>query len=87
MSQIELYQSVLSKLGQLPFQELAELDTYLSVRLRRKPTQSQRAKTAQSNVSKVAGAWKDWDNADFEDFLRVLRQTREEMFADRTFQL
>ena len=86
MSQIELYQSVLSKLGQLPFQDLAELDAYLSLRLRQKPVQK-RAKSAQSNVSKVAGAWKDWDNADFEDFLRVLQQTRQEMFADRTFQL
>ena len=86
MSQIELYQSVLSKLGQLPVQELVELDAYLSLRLRRKPLKES-TKTTQSNVSKVAGAWKDWNNADFEDFLGVLRQSREEMFADRGFQV
>ncbi len=86
MSQIELYQSVLSKLGQLPVQELVELDAYLSVRLKREPMKKS-AKTAQSNVSRVAGAWKDWNNADFEDFLGVLRQSREEMFADRAFQV
>jgi len=86
MSQIELYQSVLSKLGQLPVQELVELDAYLSMRLRRK-TLKKSAKSTQSNVSKVAGAWKDWNNADFEDFLDVLKQSREEMFSDRGFQV
>lgn len=82
MSQIELYQSVLSKLGQLPVQELVELDAYLSSRLRQKSVKKP-SKTTQSNVSKVAGAWKDWSNADFEDFLSVLQHAREEMFTDR----
>ncbi|MFN0035871.1 MAG: hypothetical protein ACKVUS_12470 [Saprospiraceae bacterium] len=86
MSQVELYQSVLSKLGQLPAQELAALDAYLSSLIRVKPA-ARKSKIGNSNVSKVAGAWKDWDNQEFEDFLQLLKNSREEMFSDRSLQL
>lgn len=86
MSQVELYQSVLAKLGQLPIRELAALDAYLSARIQQKATKG-KSPSNHSNVSKVAGAWKDWDNQDFQDFLLLLRNSREEMFSDRGLQL
>jgi hypothetical protein len=86
MSDIELYQSVLLKLGQLPAKELADLDAYLSQRIRQRRVRH-KPKNGSSNVSKSAGAWKDWDDKEFEDFLRITREAREEMFADREFQL
>jgi hypothetical protein len=85
MSQIELYQSVLAKLGQLPVQELAALDRYLSQRLKNQG--AKRPKSERSNILKTAGAWKDWDDREFEDFLNIGRQTRNEMFSDRNMEL
>ncbi len=86
MSHAELYQSVLLKLGLLPAKELADLDAYLSQRVKKRQPEL-KPKNGQSKVLKSAGAWKDWDDKDFEDFLRLARQSREEMFNDRAFQL
>ncbi|MBK7936102.1 MAG: hypothetical protein IPJ82_03090 [Lewinellaceae bacterium] len=85
MSEIELYQSVLLKLGQLPSENLAEVDAFLSG-LAKKRT---RIKTARykTRLAKIAGAWKDWDDREFNAFLETTRQTRQEMFADRAFSL
>ena len=71
MSQIELYQSVLSNLGRLPAQELATLDAYLTRLVKRA---SPRKNT--KGIAHLAGAWKDWNDADFEDFLKTTHETR-----------
>lgn len=69
MSQIELYQSVLLKLGRLSAKELAALDAYLSLL-----TTSKKAQAKPKGIAHLAGAWKNWDDADFEDFLQITRQ-------------
>ena len=76
MSDTKLYQSVLSKLGQLPPKELAVLDTYLGVLLQRA------SKDKPTDIAHLAGAWSDWDDEEFEDFLNTTRQTRQELFSD-----
>ncbi|NUO02767.1 MAG: hypothetical protein HUU01_19335 [Saprospiraceae bacterium] len=76
MSDTKLYQSVLSKLGQLPPKELAVLDAYLGLLL-------QRASKEPTNIAQLAGAWSDWKDEEFEDFLQINRQTRQELFSDR----
>lgn len=82
MSQVELYQSVLLKLGQLPARELAALDVYLS-----RLVTPKKAPAKPKGIAHLAGAWKNWDDADFEDFLQITRQIRQDMFAPRQFSL
>ena len=82
MSQIELYQSVLLKLGQLPPKELGALDAYLSLLATPKE-----APAKPKSIAHLAGAWKNWNDRDFEDFLHITRQTRQEMFVPRQFSL
>ena len=82
MSQGELYQSVLMKLGQLPDKELAALDAYLSLLAKGSKTHSK-----SRNIAHLAGAWKHWDDHDFEDFLQITRQIRQDLFASRQFSL
>ncbi len=85
MSQIELYQSILRKLGQLPVASLAELDVFLSSLVKKR---SHAKVTAyKTRLAKVAGAWKDWDDYEFNAFLDTTRQIRREMFADRELSL
>ena len=85
MSQIELYQSILRKLGQLPSVNLAEVDAFLSgLSQKRSGAKPARYKT---RLAKVAGAWKDWDDREFNAFLDTTRQIRQEMFADRELSL
>lgn len=41
----------------------------------------------QSGISHLAGAWKDWDEQAFEDYLKVTRETRNELFTPRHIEL
>lgn len=85
MSQIELYQSILLKLGQLPSTSLAEVDAFLS-EIAKKKTRQKKARY-KTHLAQIAGAWKDWDEKEFNAFLDTTRQIRQEMFADREFPL
>jgi hypothetical protein len=82
MSQVELYQSVLLKLGQLPSKDLAALDAYLSL-LTKKNTPSVKTK----GIAHLAGAWKNWEGQEFEDFLQITQQIRSDLFTPRQFGL
>jgi len=81
MSQVELYQSVLLKLGRLSANELATLDAYLS----RLVTKAGQIKP--ESIGHLAGAWENWDDSDFEDFLQFTEQNRGDMLAPRQFSL
>lgn len=85
MSQIELYQSILLKLGQLPATSLADVDAFLSEIVKNK-SRHKKARY-QSRLAKIAGAWKDWDDQEFNAYLDTTRQIRQEMFSDREFSL
>jgi hypothetical protein len=82
MPQVELYQSVLLKLGQLQGKDLAALDAYLSL-LTKKNTPIVETK----GIAHLAGAWKNWEGHDFEDFLQFTQQIRNDLFAPRQFGL
>jgi hypothetical protein len=82
MSQVELYQSVLQKLGQLPGKDLADLDAYLSLLAGRN-----RRSGKNNGIAHLAGAWQNWDDHDFEDFLQMTRQIRNELFVPRHFSI
>ncbi|MFN0013764.1 MAG: hypothetical protein ACKVU2_04375 [Saprospiraceae bacterium] len=81
MSQVELYQSVLQKLGQLPSGSLAQVDAYLSQLLQAKSLRKNKA--AKIDIAKFSGAWKNWDEREFLAFLEQTRDTRQDLFADR----
>lgn len=81
MSQVELYQSILLKLGQLPSTSLEEVDAFLS-EVAKKQTRKKKMHY-KTRLAQIAGAWKDWDDREFNIFLETTRQTRQEMFADR----
>ena len=80
MSQVELFQSVLQKLGQLPVHELADLDGYLSVLVKRSAPK-------RKGIAHLAGAWSDWNEQEFKDFLQMTRTTRQDMISLRQFDL
>ena len=79
MSQVELYQSVLLKLGQLSGKELAALDSYLTLLTKGNKTQT----PANKGIAHLAGTWKNWEDRDFEDFLHITQQIRQDLFAPR----
>lgn len=39
------------------------------------------------DISHLAGAWKDWDDQAFEDFLKTTRETRSELFTTRPLEI
>jgi hypothetical protein len=80
MSQVELYQSVLLKLGQLPASELVILNNYLTHLTRHKNIHHKPA-----GVAHLGGAWKSWDDHDFEEFLQFTQKIRNDLFAPRSF--
>ncbi len=86
MSQTELYQSILLKLGHLPSASLAEVDAFLSEMAKKNLNRSKRAHY-KTRLAQLAGAWKNWDEHEFVSFLESTRQTRQDMFADRNFPL
>ncbi len=85
MSKVELYQSVLSKLGRLAAKEMADVDAFLTELLKREP--QNKNKKGENKNAKLAGAWRDWDEEEFQSFLAHTKQIREEMFSDRKVDL
>lgn len=86
MSQFELYQSILLKLGQLPSANLADVDAFLS-EITKKKKRRPKVKYHKTNLSEIAGAWRDWDETEFNSFLDSILQIRSEMFLDRDFSI
>jgi hypothetical protein len=82
MSQVELYQSVLMKLGQLPASELVKLNNYLALLTSKHKTTSETI-----SIAHLSGAWKAWDDRDFEEFLQIVGQIRHDLFVPRTMEL
>jgi len=84
MSQTELYQSILLKLGHLPAASLAEVDAFLSEITKKNSSRIKKAHY-KTRLAQIAGSWKDWDEHEFNSYLESTRQIRSEMFADRDF--
>ena len=78
----QLYQSILLDLSQLPVENLPAVAAFLK-------TLAQQATTKQTNPLKTlafAGAWNDWSEEEFQEFLRTVKEIRNEMF-DREVEL
>ncbi len=86
MTQTELYPSILVKLGQLPTTSLADVDLFLA-KLAKQHALRTKPKRYKTRLAKIAGAWKNWDDREFNAFLETTRQIRQELFADRPFAL
>jgi len=71
---------VLQKLVRLPAHELARIDGYLSLLIKRNS-----APGKQKAIVHLTGAWKNWDEHEFEDFLQSTRTHRQNMLALRSF--
>jgi len=84
MTYTELYQSVLQKLGQVPADNLAAIDTFLDGLVKKAPKKKQDTREV---ILNLAGAWKDWDDQQFENFLKQTFEVRRSLFTDRQFDL
>ena len=80
MSQVELYRSVLLKLGRLSSKELAALNDYLTALETTKETKA-------SGIGHLAGEWENWEDRDFEEFLQITQQTRQDLLTPRQINL
>ncbi|MCB0571737.1 MAG: hypothetical protein KDC66_18340 [Phaeodactylibacter sp.] len=76
MTNIEIYKSVLGRLSQLSVDYLQLVDNYLSS-LQTKLDKKEENRNA---VLALAGTWSDLSEEDFEDFLRVTKETGDELF-------
>jgi hypothetical protein len=76
MINIETYQSVLRKLSQIPADYLKLVDDFLSS-LHQKLEKKDKNRTA---ILALAGSWSDMSDPEFEDYIRVTKETGDELF-------
>lgn len=76
MTNIEIYKSVLRRLSHLSVDYLQLVDNYLSS-LQAKLDKKEDNRNA---VLALAGSWSDMSDEDFGDYLRVTRETGDELF-------
>ena len=76
MTNIEIYKSVLRRLSQLSVDYLQLVDNYLSS-LQTKLDKKEENRNA---ILALAGTWSDMNDEDFDDFLRVTKETGDELF-------
>lgn len=76
MVNIETYKSILQKLSALPTDYLELVDNYLAA-LSEKINKKEENRNA---IMALAGSWSDMDDDEFEDFLRVTKETGDELF-------
>lgn len=76
MTNIEIYKSVLRRLSQLSVEYLQLVDNYLSS-LQTKLDKKEENRNA---ILALAGTWSDMSDQDFEDYLRVTKETGDELF-------
>lgn len=86
MSEIVLYQSILQKLGQLSPKDLAELDAFLAFLVQRE-TKSRQAQNPNQALNELFGAWKDWEEEEFQSFLEHTNEIRTDLFSTREIEL
>lgn len=76
MVNIETYKSILKRLSLLPTDYLQLVDNYLASLTKKidKKEENRRA------ILALAGSWSDMDDDEFEDFLRITKETGKELF-------
>lgn len=76
MVNIEIYKSILKKLSALPADYLELVDNYLAA-LSEKVDKKEENRKA---ILALAGSWSDMEDDEFEDYLRVTKETGDELF-------
>lgn len=76
MTHTEIYKSVLKRLSQLSVDYLQLVDNYLSS-LQAKIDKKEENRHA---IMALAGTWSDMSDEEFEDFLRITKETGDELF-------
>ena len=76
MVNIETYKSILKKLSALPADYLELVDHYLAA-LSEKVDKKEENRKA---ILALAGSWSDMGDEEFEDFLRVTKETGDKLF-------
>lgn len=77
MTQIELYQSVLKKLSNVPAKDLSQVDKFLS----QWSDQPQSKSKNKDKIVALAGAWADMEEEDFQDYLKKAKESGNESFG------
>lgn len=76
MQKDRVYRSILDQLGSVPKAYLKEVDTFL-----RNLTKEIRQKEQNRiEILDLAGSWSDMSEKEFEDYMKVVKNTRSEMF-------
>ncbi|MCB1160573.1 MAG: hypothetical protein H7A25_26040 [Leptospiraceae bacterium] len=74
--QESIYQSILNHLSLIPVEYLDMVDSYL-----KKLALDAKAKEQNRQlILNLAGSWSDMSEEDFEDYLEITKNTRDEMF-------
>ncbi len=76
MTKIDIYRSVLRRLSELSVDHLQLVDAYLST-LQTRLDEKEENRNA---ILALAGSWSDMSDEDFEDLLRVTKETGDELF-------
>ncbi len=77
MTQIELYQSVLKKLSNIPAKDLPQVDRFLS---QWGDGPHDKSKNKEKTMA-LAGAWADMEEEDFQDYLNKAKDSGNESFG------
>jgi hypothetical protein len=87
MSEAVLYQSVLQKLGQLSPQKLVELDVFLAFLVQKQNKGIGSIANGTAPLDQYFGAWEDWDDDEFQSFLKHTTEVRNDLFFMREVDL
>jgi hypothetical protein len=82
MTEALLYQSILQKLGQLPLKGLPQVDAFLAFLVSQEPKKAADA-PPKKTIGHLFGAWKTWDEQEFQDFLAHTAEVRGNLFSTR----
>ncbi len=82
MTEALLYQSILQKLGQLPVNGLPQVDAFLAFLVSQEPKKLGK-ESPKKSIDHLFGAWKTWDENEFQDFLAHTAEVRNNLFSTR----
>ena len=72
----EIYQTIIDQLNQVPVDYLPEVNSFLKT-LKEGITK----KGNRDEILKLAGAWSDFTDRDFQEYLQNIRDVKSEMFS------
>ena len=74
--QESIYQSILNHLSLIPVEYLEMVDSYL----KKLASDAKQKEKNRAMILNLAGSWNDMSEDDFNDYLKITKQTKDEMF-------